>query len=338
MPEMFEIETRLDSYSYYLKIFPVPRQDNRVVDKDWFWNDHKLILHDSNDWMSEHFTFAMVPQHMLKIVVKDKCVETTDDNYVKAVTCRSKKDSLNQYYRWFGENEREIVEDWVEHNGGKIKRRDRYPVYRPNRRPNRYDDDDLSIVDFIPPGRRRPYRPSKDYDHEEVYPNDRRPTKDITDDELDIDDFYDFHRRRPRYRPPRKRPGPYDDYDDYDRYPSRYPQRPNRYDDDQYDRYPSRYPQRPIGNDPCDQFGCDDNSNRGPPGKSPWNNPNGHWNNQNDPWSNPNGHWNNQNDPWSNPNGNRPGKQNSNKYGCDDTLDSIEKVICELNGNPQYML
>lgn len=387
MPEMFEIETRPDGSSYQLKIFPVPKQSNRVIDKDWWWNDHKLILHDSNDWQSEHFIFAMVPQHMLKIVVKEKCVEATDDNYVKAVNCRSKKDSINQYYRWFSSKEREIIEDWVVHNGGRIKRHDRYPK-RPPRRPPRYDessDDGLSFIDFLPPNQRRPNRHPDDY-----YPPNRRPSNDSYD-ELDMSDFNDYHGRRPAPRPPRRRPRPHDDdYDDYDRYPSRPPRRPGRYDDD-YDRYPSRYPQgngsnnydrypqgngsndgrypqgngsingrypqgpnsnnydryptRPLQgpgsnnnyNDPCDQFGCDDNSNNGPwtegpgnsSGKGPWNG--GPGNNSGK------GPWNGGPDvsQWTKPVNNPTGPKN---HGCDEAIDSIERVICEINSNPAYTL
>lgn len=118
MPKKFEIETRGGDSSYMLRIYPSPRNGENVMDKDWWYNDHKLIFYPKNDWQSQHFVFSMLPKNMLKIVVKERCAEVKDDGSVKASLCKSHKDNKNQYFRWIRAEDRRVVEAFVRKHGG----------------------------------------------------------------------------------------------------------------------------------------------------------------------------------------------------------------------------
>lgn len=118
MPKKFEIETRGGDSSYMLRIYPSPRNGENVMDKDWWYNDHKLIFYPKNDWQSQHFIFSMLPKNMLKIVVKERCAEVKDDGSVKASLCKSHKDNKKQYFRWIRAEDRRVVEAFVRKHGG----------------------------------------------------------------------------------------------------------------------------------------------------------------------------------------------------------------------------
>lgn len=118
MPKLFEIETRPGESSYMLRVYPSPRQGDKVLDKDWWYNDHKLILYGLNDWQSQHFIFSMLPKNMIKIVVKERCAEVKDDGTVKASLCKSHADNKFQYFRWIRESDRRIVQMFVRKHGG----------------------------------------------------------------------------------------------------------------------------------------------------------------------------------------------------------------------------
>ncbi|EEQ81915.1 hypothetical protein NCER_101475 [Vairimorpha ceranae BRL01] len=148
MPEVFDIEKRGGDESYKLKIRPYPHQGDQVIDKDWWTNNHRLILHDPTEWQSEKFTFALLPENMIKIVVKEKCVEAEDEGYVRARSC---KDNDKQLYRWIPFKDRFVVEEFVERHGGVVR------GWRGHKKPHGYDiGDDL----YYPP-RFRPIRPPR---------------------------------------------------------------------------------------------------------------------------------------------------------------------------------
>ncbi|KAF9763851.1 hypothetical protein NGRA_0993 [Nosema granulosis] len=122
MPTKFEIETRGGDSSYMLRIYPDPRNGDNVMDKDWWYNDHKLIFYPQNDWQSQHFVFSMLPKNMLKIVVKERCAEVKPDGSVKASLCKNHNDNKSQYFRWIREEDRRIVQAFVRKHGGRAGR------------------------------------------------------------------------------------------------------------------------------------------------------------------------------------------------------------------------
>ncbi|KAK6089248.1 hypothetical protein P3W45_001767 [Vairimorpha bombi] len=310
MPSMFEIETRPGDSSYTLRIYPSPRQNDKVVDKDWYWNDHKLIIHPTNNWQSEHFIFSLVPKNMLKIVVKEKCAEVTDDGYVKAKDCLSRKDGPNQYFRWFNKNDKFIVEQFVEKHGGKPnkkyeedseynseeynrpRKKKRYENYggRPD---NKREDDSSSDFFKRPRGRDR----RRD--------NDRRKSTDKNREE----DEDSFDRSPPGYPP-------------YNKYPPGYPPY-NKYPQDErsggknfiykYNGRPSHFTKdiisNPKGNDEsdediCTEMSCDPYNKRG---RKPYDKPH------------------------------IRGKNNAERLDCDELVDGIENLICDIEKMPTFI-
>jgi hypothetical protein len=121
MPNMFEIETRGGDYSYYLRIYPSPRRGDKVMDKDWWYNDHKLIFYPINDWMSQHFVFSLLPKNQLKIMVKERCAEVKDDGTIKASLCKSKSDNKFQYFRWIREDDKRVVRAFVRKHSRRMR-------------------------------------------------------------------------------------------------------------------------------------------------------------------------------------------------------------------------
>lgn len=307
MPTMFEIETRQGDSSYTLRIYPTPRQGDKVVDKDWYWNDHKLIIHPTNDWQSEHFIFSLVPKNMLKIIVKEKCVEVTEDGFVKAKDCLSKKDGPNQYYRWFNKNDKFLVEEFVERHSGK-----------PNKKHN--DDPEYNSDEFNKPRKRKSY---------ESYGN--RPETRKEDDSSS--DFF----KRPRRN--ESRPRKYREYDsDEDFNPRQFRKRKNSADRNIIYRYNNNeYPKKRRNNndtndddDICSGMVCDPYNKRGIPDRDYQNNNY----NQN---SISNNNYKNSNNSQTNLQGkNQNIKNNRERLDCDDIIDGIENLICDIDNMPSF--
>ncbi|WUR04675.1 ricin B lectin (RBL2) [Vairimorpha necatrix] len=162
MPQPFEIEQREGDETWKLKIMPSPRKKKQVIDKDWWTNDHRLISHEATEWESEKFIFSLQPKNLIKIVVKEDCIQTEDKGYVRAMTCNNDD---KQLFRWIPDYDRGIVEEFVERHGGVVNLRrgvdqQGNPLYENNyglidpssRRPDsigRMDDGGI----FIPPPR-----------------------------------------------------------------------------------------------------------------------------------------------------------------------------------------